>query len=93
MDIDMILDLEEDHRRCDEERSGQQAPAGGKLAHVADLKRIDPAGISDGVFSQWVKLDYLPPSDGRTCRLDALVETSVVSQLTTIVAERTHVPA
>lgn len=43
MDIDMILDLEEDHRRSNEERSGQQAPAGGELAHVFDLKGVDPA--------------------------------------------------
>lgn len=44
------------------------------------------------MFPQSGKLNYLPPSDGSTSRLDALVETSIVGQLTTVVAERAHVP-
>lgn len=40
LDVDMLLDLEEDHWSGDHQRAGQKAPAGAELAHEGRVEGV-----------------------------------------------------
>jgi hypothetical protein len=78
----VLLDLEEDDGRSNQQAANKQSPAGGELGHKGSLFCIQAAKIGDVsgniLMSSYTPNQNLPPHSCSTSRLNSLVETCEV---------------